>query len=276
MIEQLRDACRKVLAEGRVDVVIGYGEETPGGAVYPVFVRNANDVSKLVWNERCVSNLTTYLTRREIKSMGRPAVVVKGCDARTLVVLEQESQIDRSQMYAVGVACAGLGEKKCEACDAHMPKRVDEVVGEVAETEPTASRYDELDALMAKTPAERWAYWQEEFSRCIKCYACRAVCPLCYCNRCVADKNRPTCIDTSPTPVGNLAWQILRAFHQAGRCVGCGECTRVCPAGINLDLLNKSLAKSAEENFHYRAGTDPETPPVIGSFNTGDKEDFIG
>ena len=82
-------------------------------------------------------------------------------------------------------------------------------------------------------------------------------------------------IDTSSSLKGNFAWNITRAFHLAGRCVGCGECTRVCPAGIDLRLLNESLARSAEQHFNYRAGMDPETPPVIGSYNAEDKENFI-
>lgn len=275
MIERLRETCRRLLLDGKVDVVIGYGEECPGGAVHPVFVRQPKDVGRLVWNERCQANLATYLTRREVKALGRPAIVVKGCDARALVVLEQESQIDRTQMYAVGVACNGVGAAKCAACDVRVPRFVDEVVGEIDNGAVSGSPYEELEAFLQKSPAERWAYWREEFSRCVKCYACRAVCPMCYCNRCIADKNRPACFDTSATPAPTFAWQITRAFHLAGRCVGCGECTRVCPVGINLDLLNRTLARAAEQNFGYRAGADPEMPPVIGSFSTADKEDFI-
>jgi len=132
-----------------------------------------------------------------------------------------------------------------------------------------------LDRLAKMTREERWDFWQRELSRCVKCYACRQVCPLCYCKRCIVDKNRPTALDTSATLKGNFAWQITRAFHQAGRCVGCGECARVCPAGIDLHLLNQSLARAARESFHYEAGMDPETNPIIGSYSQDDKENFI-
>jgi ferredoxin len=89
------------------------------------------------------------------------------------------------------------------------------------------------------------------------------------------DKNRPQAIDTSPTLKGNFAWHIARAFHLAGRCVGCDECTRICPAGIDLRLLNMSLAKAAEDGFGYRAGVDREAEPIIGSYSLKDKESFI-
>ena len=117
--------------------------------------------------------------------------------------------------------------------------------------------------------------WQGEFSRCVKCYACRQVCPLCYCERCVADKNRPQVIDTSATVEDNFAWHITRAFHLAGRCIGCDECTRGCPAGINLRLLNLATAKAAEDCFGFRAGYDPAAEPVFGAYSLKDKENFI-
>ena len=94
-------------------------------------------------------------------------------------------------------------------------------------------------------------------------------------DRCIVDKNRPTCIETSATVKANFAWHVTRAFHQAGRCTGCGECTRACPVGINMRLLNQSLARAAEEHFSYRAGTDRETPPIIGAYGLEDKESFI-
>jgi ferredoxin len=119
------------------------------------------------------------------------------------------------------------------------------------------------------------AFWREELSRCVKCYACRQACPLCYCNRCICEKNRPQCISTSSTLKGNFAFHIARAFHQAGRCVGCDECSRACPAGINLRLLNLSLAKVAEEKFSYRSGVDPDAEPLIGCYSENDKETFI-
>jgi len=148
-------------------------------------------------------------------------------------------------------------------------------VGEAGASDAGNGRYAEIEEFLKRSPTERMAYWMEELSRCVKCYACREVCPLCYCNRCIADKNRPTIIDTSATLKGNFAWQIVRAFHLAGRCVSCGECARVCPAGIDLGLLNLTLARAAEEHFQYRAGIDPEKTPIIGAYSLEDKEEFI-
>ena len=279
MIEELRQVCRKLLEDGTANVVIAYGQSDADGPVYPIFVTRPEDTDKIVWNRQCFANLTTYLTRKEVKALGKIAVVVKGCDARALLVLEQESQVDRSTVHVIGMACAGVGEPepaaKCGVCDVHMPRGADVIVGSVPETSGDVERYAAVEEFMKKSPEERLAFWKSEFERCIRCYACRGVCPLCYCNKCIADKNRPQVIDTSSSLKGNFAWNITRAFHLAGRCVGCGECTRICPAGIDLRLLNESLARSAEQHFGYRAGMDPETPPVIGSYNAEDRENFI-
>src|SRR5208283_1942378 len=112
----LRETARKLLSESKVQVVIGYGERGP------VFVTKAEDADKLVWNRNCLTNLTAYLKRKEIKALGKTAIVVKGCDERALVVLAQESQIERDKLHVVGMACEGLGIPKCAGCEVRQPR----------------------------------------------------------------------------------------------------------------------------------------------------------
>jgi coenzyme F420-reducing hydrogenase delta subunit/ferredoxin len=267
--QQLRETCRKLLSEGTVQVVIGYG------AKGPAFIRRAEDADRLVWNAGCQANLTVYLKRKEIKRLGKAAAVVKGCDERALVILEKEFQLDRQNVRVIGMACDGMNQPKCAACEVHQPRFADEVIGHSTAQAHQNAAADPLAGLMQMSPAERMSWWAGEFERCVKCYACRQVCPLCYCERCIVDKNRPVAIDTSATLQGNFAWHITRAFHLAGRCVGCGECTRACPAGIPLNLLNITLAQAAEKHFGYRAGMDPKVDPLIGTYALTDKEEFI-
>ena len=282
---ELRAKAKELLASKQVDVVIGYGllETSDIGAV---FITDADRTELLIWDERCTGNLTTYLTRKDVKKLGKAAIVVKGCDAKSLAVLEIENQLDRNNLFVIGMTCGGVWEKghiskKCYSCDVQKPPHCDEVI--VGTRPPLLAahhiepekRYAKLEQLMAMSVDERLDYWKQELSRCFKCYACRQSCPMCYCEVCVADKNRPVRIDTSATLKGNFAWNILRAFHLAGRCVGCGACSAACPAGIDLDLLNLSLAKVAEEQFGFRPGMQRNVEPLIGTFSPDDREEFI-
>lgn len=295
---ELRNKAKELLETQAVELVIGYAPvET--GSVGAVFYTKPGDCENLVWDSRCTTNLTVYLQRKELKKYGKIAILVKGCDAKALAVLEVEKQIDREKLHVIGMYCEGVlpepvekaepGSKaeKCKSCDVHFPLHCDCVILPQNLTEEQArgrdaeiaknseARYEKLEILRAMSSGERLEYWKNEFDRCFKCFACRQVCPLCYCEVCIADKNRPVRFDTSATPKGNFAWHIVRAFHLAGRCIGCAACSTACPAGIDLDLLNLSLAKAAEQQFGFRSGYDRETLPLIGSFSTEDHEEFI-
>jgi ferredoxin len=93
----------------------------------------------------------------------------------------------------------------------------------------------------ALPPAERWARFQRETARCIRCYACRQACPLCYCGECFVERTSPRWTEASVAPSGQQFWHIMRAYHQAGRCARCGACERACPLGIPLLHLTDKL-----------------------------------
>jgi len=296
MEDELRKKARDLLASGEVRVVIGYGWNRARTRTTPVFITKPEDADTLVFNPLCVNNLSVYLTRKfaDIQALGRPAIVAKGCDIRNIVVLITEAQIKREDVYIIGMACKGVvyrqelwqGELKpeimpvkCHNCDVRDPHEADMVIGDktafTPPEEPVGMVFDKIKALDAMDAAGRWKFWTTEFGRCIKCYACRQVCSLCYCERCITEKNMPQWIETSAHERGNLSWNLTRAMHLVGRCTFCGECERACPANIPLNLVNQKMILAVKDAFEFRSGYDTDAHPPMIVFDPDDSEDFI-
>jgi formate dehydrogenase (coenzyme F420) beta subunit len=289
-MKELQELARKLLSDGSVKVVIGYEEGSRG--VRPAFITDPEQADKLVFDKRCVQNLATYLNprRKQITQLGTPAVVVKGCDARAVAGLIREKQVERDKVVIIAMRCGGVLENsetdseltsetvsvRCGGCDVRDPKLFDHILGELPPEPPVNTRRTEqIAALKKMSSAERWSFWTEQLSRCIRCHACREVCPMCFCIQCTADKTQPQWIDPSATPRANRAWQTMRVLHQAGRCVDCLECERACPEHIPLGLLARYVADSVERRFDYKACEDPAVAAPLGVYKTDDDEEFI-
>ncbi len=272
VIGTLRDKARQLLADGVAGVVIGY-ETLPNGETAPAFITRPEDCDRLVFNERCYANLTNYLAKPEVREFGRAAIVSKGCDNRAINVLIHEARIKRDDVYILGVECPGMDKAICAWCDQKAPVVQDDLIP--AASPPPETRPEPPDPLDGKTPRERWDFWMAEFSRCIRCYACRQVCPICHCKRCLAEQNQPQWVDTSPHSRGNLGWNLIRAFHMVGRCVECGECERACPMDIPLNQLTRGMRRLVRDGFEFIPGMDAESLPPLADFREDDKEDFF-
>jgi len=269
---ELRDTARELLEQGSVAVVIAYRESGSDGTTQAAFARRPEDTDRLVLNDRCFANLAVYLNKPQVAKLGRKAIVVKGCDRRALNVLMREHRVAREDLHIIGVHCDGVGEPplpKCGECRVRNPVDCDVVLGETVEEPAAAAVDEEVARLQQMSVEERRAFWQDKLSDCIRCYACRQACPLCYCQRCVSEKNIPQWVEPSPHLRGNLAWHAARAFHLAGRCVGCNECERVCPMDIPLGLLNRKMANVVDERFDFVSGMDADE---VSPFSTYDLE----
>lgn len=178
---------------------------------------------------------------------------------------------------------------RCLECRANYPVIYDVLFGEKVKRN-TNDPYKSLEKHETLSNNERWAFWKEHINKCIRCYACRSICPMCYCDECVVDTinfavtaettaeekaQKIKWIEKSPVLSENSIYHLVRAIHLAGRCVDCGECERVCPENIPIRLLNKKLEKECKELFDYDAGFDPEQPSLISCFKDEDPEEFI-
>jgi formate dehydrogenase (coenzyme F420) beta subunit len=287
-MNELREKAKELLQSGTVKMIIGYTESTTPNRTKPFIARTIEEADKLVFNKFCVNNLAMYLTRKEYKNKGTVGIVAKGCDVKAIVQLIQENQINKDDIYIIGMNCSGvvseLGNEfsaetiatKCLHCSVRTPHLHHTLLGTLEEMpKRNDHNFEMMQKLEAMTPEEKWDFWETEFEKCVKCYACRQACPLCYCERCIADKTMPRWIESSAHTRGNFSWNIIRAFHLAGRCIGCNECERACPAEIPLSLLNRKMGMVAKKEFDYTAGIGLDTPTLVGTYNMNDREDFI-
>jgi len=272
--DRIREEASRLLGEQLVDVVIGYQQGWDERIATPCFVTEALQVQKLIFDERCVYNLAKYLVGREgyltsrFKSREerpRAALVANPAAMRSIVGLIQEHQFQREDVIVLGIVDGTpLGiEPDVE---------VGRIEDDSAKQAELRARIEELETLPA---SERWAWWRQEFSKCIRCYACRQICPFCYCEECIADENQPQWIAKSPLPRNNTSWNVIRAYHLVGRCIGCGECERACPVNIPLNLINAKMALKVQEAFGYVAGTDVEATPALATFRVDDPNESI-
>ena len=267
-VDRLRQDAAAVLADGRARMVIGFRDRA--GDRVPAFITDAEQAGELVYDEACRQNLAAYLKKADLKRFRPVAIVARPAVMRSLVLLAAEAQVAEEDVLVLGVSddqeYHGILDLAATAA------LLAEKYAEIPHDPDVVKRIEELSAM---TPEERSGFWAEQFAKCTRCYACRAACPMCYCTQCIVEKNVPQWISTAAAGHGNYAWNIIRAFHLAGRCTECGACEAACPQGIPLMLLNVGLARDVEEEFGVKVGYDAEAEPVIGSWSPDDGEDFI-
>ena len=272
---------------------------------------------EFVYNTFSGANLSKYLVKQTRKGEGKIAIFVKPCDSYSLQQLIKEHRVDREKVYIVGIECFGktdinkikatglsgisditedgdsivvetiYGDKKtfkkfevmaerCLSCKSKKIVIYDELIGENGEV-LDSNRFDQVAELEAMTPDERFEFWQNELSKCIRCNACRNVCPACTCEKCVFDNdNSGVAQKAAQTSFEESNFHIIRAFHVAGRCTDCGECSRVCPQNIPLHLLNRKFIKDANELYgEYQAGEDADSRFPLVNFDYNDCEPSV-
>jgi ferredoxin len=309
--KNIQAAAKRVLAEGKAEVVLGYRRGTTPLMAAPHFARNEDDCNRLIWTGFARINLAAYLP----KYPGKVALIAKGCDARSAVGQVAESQIARENLYIIGVGCRGMVDpelilarekrlileadedaatvklsgdgwtagfpkeevlrRNCKTCVSRTPKDVaDELIGD--DVPPLAADdFANLKELAAKSPREKAAYFQTLIKDCLRCYACRQACPLCYCPVCFVDETRPQWLGKSNDSLDTLTFHLLRAFHCSGRCTACGACEAACPMDIKLREFNRILEEEVQRDWQYVPGLNWDQKPPLTTYRPDDEAGFI-
>jgi ferredoxin len=265
-MNELINKAAALLESNAVQLVIGYGKGS-SDRTRAIFITKAADCDQLIFDSRCIQNLAVYLTKPEIKKLGKPAIVASVPVLRSILQLAAENQLTENDLVVLGVTPESeLVEFETFAL---LETFLDSHKIEIDE------KYRKTIEMIKSMPVEeRFAYWVKELETCFKCYACRAACPLCYCTRCTVDNNQPQWIPAASHALGNLEWHVMRAMHHAGRCTDCDACYNACPMGIPIHLLTKSMLQDVSENFGSY-GPSISKSNTLSSFKPDDKESFI-
>ena len=294
------ERAKALLAEGKVQRVVGWKKGLFDDDITPGTFRTAEELDKeFIYDKNCAANLSKYLVgitrdievkksttrmnntmakQRDPNAQDAPIpqevvlVFLKPADSYSFTQLLKENRITRGDVYAIGIPCQDTldGGQVCESCRGKKHVSCDELLGVDENADVgTNDRLEVVEKYEKMTADERNAFWKNEFSRCIRCNACRNVCPACTCEKCVFDNNKLYTIQkVAETSFEESLFHIIRAWHVAGRCTDCGECSRVCPQGIPLYLLNRKYIKDINEIYgEYQAGSDMETKPAMLTFN---------
>ena len=236
---QLPELAAKLLAEGQVDVVLGW--EKGSVRERPLFASTAEQAARLIVPEdpSASLNLATYLHHLHGK---KAALVVKPADARAVNVLIKEGQLKREDVVLIGLGGeGGRGPLPASAYDF--------VLGEPPVLSDASVTVPLLDEMESWPVAQRAAFWDAQFNKCERCYACRQACPMCYCAECLSEQLNPAWQSIAIEAPEQAFFHVMRAFHMAGRCTGCNACSNACPEGIPLYLLNQKVAREVARFF---------------------------
>ncbi len=255
MKEDLQKAIKEALSSGKASAAVILLEKDE--ELMPKIVTSADDpaIDSLYAGDKRYP-MASFVVMLQPVIEGNIAIPVRECDRRMLFELEKHNQIDPDRLVLLGTPCT---QEVADACGCDHPFTENGI--SVAPT--LASPAEPLplpEALQSEDPDEKLAFWMGEFERCIKCYGCRNVCPMCFCNDCALDNL--DLVNAASKPPEIPIFHLIRAVDMADRCVDCGMCEAICPAEIPLRHLYRQARQVVKDAFGYEPGVSEEKSPI--------------
>jgi formate dehydrogenase (coenzyme F420) beta subunit len=253
-LENLRDQVNAWLKEGKVDIFLGY-KMVQGHSLPHCFTKeNPDEAHELIIGkvryslEKMVANIAAQ--RPDIKI----GLLVRDCNQRALNVLYVWNQLNPDRVKPINITHCLSRLKEHEACSDPEPQPAGSYKKQVG-----IDNNMNLEAVEAFSQEERFHRWMYEFNKCIKCYGCRNICPVCFCRECSMEHN--DLIATGSVPPEIPIFHLVRAVHMAGRCIDCGLCEDACPVDIPLRLLYRKANQVVLDVFDYNTGMCDDQSP---------------
>lgn len=250
----IQEQVHQWLEEERVDIFLAYRIVEGHPLPYAFTREHIEETGELVTGparyslEKFATHIASHYPDARI------GMVARDCNQRALNVLRVWNQLKEGQVETVSVNCCP-SDLRAHADCSYLERRPVGVVKQQLGQVPNQAVAD----VDAQPSAERFDRWMYEFQKCIKCYGCRNICPVCFCNECSLE--HAELIGTGHLPPDIPIFHLVRAVHMAGRCIDCGLCEDACPAEIPLRLLYRKVNAIVKDLFEYETGSGDTLPP---------------